>query len=87
MIFIFVKSIPLITCKIATTTVTSGKSCCLSHLLELAWSYIRVHISVQSCTSLSTNKYVDIHELVNFNAFHHQFAVKYLLQMLNWLAH
>ena len=86
-IFIFVKSILLITCKISTTTVTSGKSCCLSHLLALAWSDIGVHISVQSCTSLSTNRCFDIRDLVNFNAFHHQFAVKYLLHMLNWLAH
>ena len=56
-------------------------------LCTITYFYIRVHISVQSCTSLSTNKYVDIHDLVNFNAFHQQFAVKYLLQMLNWLAH
>ena len=63
------------------------KSCFLSHLLALAWCDIEIHISVQSCEILSTNKYVDIRNLVNLYAYYHQTALKYLLDMLIWLAH
>ena len=63
------------------------KSCFLSHLLALAWCDIEIHLSVQSSESFSTNKYVCIRDLVNLNAYHHQTALKYLLDKLNWIAH